>query len=104
MTWGHPDRGGDSRRVQDRLQDVQQIQATRNAFAAILADGSVVTWGDPESGGDASHVQDQLQDVLQIQASESAFAAILADGRVVSWGFRTAGVIPTAVHESSVEL
>ena len=54
--------GGDSRAVQDQLKNVQHIQASSNgAFAAILADGSVVTWGAPEHGGDSSTVQDQLK-------------------------------------------
>ena len=39
--------GGDSTAVQNQLKNVQQVQATRGgAFAAILADGSVVTWAD----------------------------------------------------------
>ena len=41
--------GGDSSKVQNQLKGVQQVQATKSiffsAFAAILADGSVVTWG-----------------------------------------------------------
>ena len=65
---------------------MQQIQATRGAFAAILGDGSVVTWGDVCQGGESRDVQDQLRDVKQIQATESAFAAILGDGSVVTWG------------------
>ena len=37
VTWGDPDRGGDSSSVQDQLKNVQQIQATsQGAFAAIL--------------------------------------------------------------------
>ena len=44
--------GGDSSLLQDQLQDVQQIQASSVAFAAILGDGSVATWGDAHSGGD----------------------------------------------------
>jgi len=44
VTWGAPVFGGDSSQVQD-LKGVQQVQATESAFAAILADGSVVTWG-----------------------------------------------------------
>ena len=56
------------------------------AFAAILADGSVVTWGDPDFGGDSSEVQDQLKIVQQVQGTFGAFAAILADGSVVTWG------------------
>ena len=87
VTCGDPDYGGDSSEVQDRLKDVQQVQATLSgAFAAILADGSVVTWGDPDAGGDSSEVQDQLKGVQQVQATSSAFAAILADGSVVTWG------------------
>ena len=69
MTWGDPDCGGDSSEVQDQLKGVQQIQATDKAFAAILADGSLVTWGDPDSGGDSSEVQDQLKGVQQVQAT-----------------------------------
>ena len=60
VTWGDPDAGGDSSRVQDQLRNVQQIRATNSAFAAILADGSLVTWGDPDAGGDSFEVQDQL--------------------------------------------
>ena len=56
-TWGYPDYGGDSSRVQSHLKDVRKISATQGAFAAILVDGSVVTWGDPQRGGDSSRVQ-----------------------------------------------
>ena len=59
------------------LRNVQQIQASDTAFAAILGDKFVVTWGDAECGGDCSAAQDQLKNVQQIQASERAFAAIL---------------------------
>ena len=77
VTWGL---GGDSSRVQDQLRNVKQISGTDSAFAAILADGTVVTWGLPNTGGDSSRVQDQLRNVQQICATWSAFAAILADG------------------------
>ena len=86
VTWGDPDDGGDSFKIQDQLKGVQQVQATSGAFAAILADGLVVTWGDPDCGGDSSEVRDQLKGVRQVQATYSAFAAILADGLVVTWG------------------
>ena len=43
VTWGPVDWGGYSSAVQDRLRNVQQIQASDRAFAAILGDGSVVT-------------------------------------------------------------
>ena len=78
---------GDSAAVRDQLSGVEQIQAAMDsAFAAILADGSVVAWGDAYHGGDSSAVRDQLKDVQQIHATGRAFAAILADGSVVTWG------------------
>ena len=40
-----------------------QIQASGEAFAAILADGSIVTWGHAETGGDSSAVREQLRGV-----------------------------------------
>ena len=46
MTWGHADSGGDSSTVQGQLKNVQQIQASERAFAAVLGDGTVVTWGN----------------------------------------------------------
>ena len=54
MTWGNPDFGSDSSAVQEQLQKVEKIQATKYAFAAIVEDGSVVTWGHPEYGGDSA--------------------------------------------------
>ena len=62
------------------------VQATSAAFAAILADESVVTWGDPHFGGDNSAVQEQLKGVQHVQKTLAAFAAILSEGSVVTWG------------------
>ena len=59
--------------MQGQLKNVQQIQATDIAFAAILGDGSVVTWGDAEGGGGCSAVQEQLKNGQQIQATNHAF-------------------------------
>ena len=61
MTWGDARYGGDSSTVQDKLKNVQQVQASDSAFAAILGDGSLVTWGKDSHGGDSSAVQDQLK-------------------------------------------
>ena len=69
MTWGRIDFGGDSRRVRGQLKNVQHIQATKYAFAAILRDGSVVTWGKADAGGDSGFVQGHLKNVLQIHAT-----------------------------------
>ena len=86
VTLRDPNSGGDSSTVQHQLTNVQQISGTPQAFAAILADGTVVTWGNPHFGGDSSEVQDQLKNVQQICGADCAFAAILADGTVVTWG------------------
>ena len=63
VTWGSIGAGGYSWAVRDQLKGVQQIQATSQAFAAILGDGSLVTWGNAGTGGDSSAVQDQLKSV-----------------------------------------
>ena len=50
--------------VQDKLKNVQHIQASDRAFAAVLDNGSVVTWGDPVCGGFCgAAVQAQLKNV-----------------------------------------
>ena len=59
VTWGDARHGGDSRIVQDKLKNVQQIHASSGAFADILGDGCVVTWGFDFFGGDSRSVQDQ---------------------------------------------
>ena len=37
------------------------VQASNQAFAAVLADGSAVTWGDSDYGGDSNAAQYQLR-------------------------------------------
>ncbi|CAK9071804.1 unnamed protein product [Durusdinium trenchii] len=92
ITWGHAEEGGDSSKVQDQLKAVQDIQASRLAFAALLDGGSVVTWGDPKAGGDSTEVQDALKCVQHITAAAlGAFAAILFDGSVITWGRKEMG-------------
>ncbi|CAE7719238.1 unnamed protein product, partial [Symbiodinium pilosum] len=77
---------GHTRSVEAQLRNVQVISATRSAFAALLADGTVVTWGDAATGGDSRHVQELLKDTRHIEASDKAFAAILGNGSIVTWG------------------
>ena len=98
-TWGDSRRNANSSAVRYQRKGVQHIQACYGAFAAILADGSVVTWGDPFRGGDSSAVRDQLQGVQHIQATYAAFAAILADGSVVTWGDAERGGDSSAVQD-----
>eukprot|EP00913_Durusdinium_trenchii_P010680 g10020.t1 len=66
--------------------EVQEVQATCRAFAAICADGTVVTWGDEGAGGDCSAVGRELRAVRSVAATKGAFAALLADGTIVTWG------------------
>ena len=78
---------------------MQQIQASGQAFAAILGDGSVVTWGGAIEGGASSAVQDQLREVQHIQASGQAFAAVLGHRSEVSWGNAIEGGDSSAVQD-----
>ena len=52
VTWGDAECGGNSSAVKDQLKNVQQIQATSGAFAALLGDGFVVAWGAADCGSD----------------------------------------------------
>ena len=98
LTWGNPRFGGDSSAVQHQLKNVQHVQATSEAFVAILEDGSCVAWGDLRGGGDSSAVQGQLRNVQQICGTGYAFAAILEDGSVVTWGSPQCGGDCSAVQ------
>ena len=73
------------------------IYATRYAFAALKADGSVVTWGLDSDGGDSSKVKDYLTSGMRSMYSHSAkrqssedynfgFAALKTDRRIIYWG------------------
>ena len=79
--------------------NVQHIQATWCAFAAILESGAVVTRGRGAAGGDSSQVQEQLRNVQHIQANDGAFAVILESGAVVTWGLAAAGGDSSQVQE-----
>ena len=46
---------------------IQHVQSSDRAFAAILADGTVCCWGDGNFGGDSCSVQEQLVNVKQIK-------------------------------------
>ena len=63
VSWGDRTGGGNSAAVQHQLQNVQKVQSTKRALAAILSDGSVVVWGDEAHGGNCSSVQSELQGV-----------------------------------------
>ena len=84
--------------LQESLRGVKQVQASDEAFAAILSDGSVVSWGQFRSGGDSTAVQMQLQDARELHATRTAFAALLGNGSVVTWGHADGGGDSSAVQ------
>ena len=67
------------------LPDVDKIQGSYGAFAAILEDKSVVTWGNRDYGGKSSAVEREVLDARVVEATGFAFAAIRGDGSVVTW-------------------
>eukprot|EP00435_Cladocopium_sp_Y103_P004075 s2043_g1.t1 len=99
-TWGDPGRGGDlsSSSVGD-MSGVQSVVATKSAFAALKADGSVISWGKASEGGDSRAVN--LDSVVKLAASAYAFAALRADGGVVFWGKLSADESDEASDEAS---
>ena len=83
FTWGMPCSGGDSRDVQDRLQNVTKVVASHAAFAALLEDGSVVSWGDPLFGGDDLEVRAELKNIVKLFCCYNMFLAIRQDGKAI---------------------
>ena len=81
------------------LQQIQSIYATREAFAALKQDGSVVTWGMVARGGYSSSVRNHLQQVKSIYATRHAFAALKQDGTVVTWGHADYGGDSSSVSD-----
>ncbi|RTR26069.1 hypothetical protein EKG39_22380 [Shewanella atlantica] len=76
VMWGESINGGNSSAVQAPLTNVQTIDSTGSAFAAVKADGTVVKWGNSDYGADSSVVQSQLISVQTICSTIGAFAAL----------------------------
>eukprot|EP00435_Cladocopium_sp_Y103_P058949 s187_g20.t3 len=87
VSWGESSTASDSQ-IAHLLKNVDQIQTTTRAFAAVLEDGKVIAWGDPAYGGDITSVEalQRSHQVRKIQATDAAFAALQADATVVAWG------------------
>ena len=60
-----------------KLKNVQEIQASHNAFSAVLA------WG---GGGVGMFASKPGAEAVAVQATARAFAAILRDGSILTWG------------------
>jgi alpha-tubulin suppressor-like RCC1 family protein len=83
---------------------VVSLFATRDAFAALKSDGSVVTWGSANSGGDSSDVAaDLTSSVVEIIASWDSFAALKSDGSVTAWGYGWDGINDFAAVENQLK-
>lgn len=69
------------------LTNITDVSATKKAFAATKAGGSIVTWGQKEYGGDSSYNRfGLLNSVKKIYGRHNYFAAINNDGSVSTWG------------------
>lgn len=80
------------------LNNVQRVYASRTAFAALKADGTVAGWGDPQRmSASLNQVQSALTGVTQIQNTDYAFAALKSNGSVVTWGDAGSGGDSSAV-------
>jgi len=84
-TGGKEHDGGDSSKVQFKLNNVKIIVSTLSAFAALLENGDVVAWGDEDLGGRIPNKK-LLQNVTTIISNAYAFAALLDNGSVFAWG------------------
>ena len=85
FTRGDPPQGGDSADVDGLDGGVVSISATRTAFAALHADGSVVAWGDGTAGGNDTAVATQLDGgVASVFGAQRVFAALVTPVSVPS--------------------
>lgn len=65
-----------------------KVISTREAFAALKDDGSVVAWGSPSYGGDTVAVRQELSsDVIDIFSNGGTFLALKKDRSLISWGY-----------------
>ncbi len=65
------------------------LAATKDDFAALDQNGSVITWGLNNYSSAITSLN--LINVVQIFANDGAFAALKSDGSVVTWGSSNAG-------------
>lgn len=80
--------------VQHQLRGgVEAVTANEAAFAALMADGTVVTWGNARMGGDQGKAKHRLQsgEVERIYANSGSFAAVMENGDIVTWGHEREG-------------
>eukprot|EP00754_Rhynchopus_humris_P028277 Rhum_TRINITY_DN15145_c13_g1::Rhum_TRINITY_DN15145_c13_g1_i1::g.138785::m.138785 len=74
---------GRSAAALDPTLRVHSVHATRAAFAALLANGTVWTWGDKAVGGSMPFAVDTA---VSLSANRESFSALLRNGSVAAWG------------------
>jgi alpha-tubulin suppressor-like RCC1 family protein len=103
VTWGNPESGGEqyvydfssynsatykydvrSSVAGQLASGVNRVFSSRNAFAVLKNDGSVVSWGLPRAGNSAGLALSS--GVTSIASSIYGFAALKNNGSVVTWG------------------
>lgn len=99
-TWGDRLYGGDSSKVKRFLHDnVERLYSSRQSFAAVKQNGTIVTWGN-NIELDEHHGVIRLQPgqrVRHVYSTSDAFAALLCDGSVITWGSSRVGGDSTSV-------
>eukprot|EP00913_Durusdinium_trenchii_P028573 g26798.t2 len=92
LAWGDEAYGG---RLNVELREVEKLQATSKAFAALSTESGPfwegkrgwLEFGSAKHGGEISEtIQEQLREVRHLASTSSAFCALTADGRLVCWG------------------
>jgi hypothetical protein len=73
---------------ENMTSSVVHVATSRDGFAGLMADGTVIEWGIRRAWETAP----ALQDIIAIYATSTAFAAMSSTGTVTMWG-DTTGVI-----------
>lgn len=81
------------------ILDVKDIAKSREAFAAVRNDGTVVTWWNNSFGADSSSVASQLTDITKIVATNNSFAALKNNGTIVHWWSTDSSAVDSQLND-----
>lgn len=90
VAWGASDSGGHISSTIATMDDILDLTAGRQTFAARRRDDAVIAWGKEDTGGDVPGTITGL-DVVAVSATAGAFAARCKEGNLVAWGSRSYG-------------
>ena len=69
------------------LTNCVDVVSTRDAYAALKTNGSVVTWGNKVTGGDSSSVASYISsNVKKLYSCSTTFFALKHDNSLIAWG------------------